>query len=75
MDSLIGFEDAIIGNKIIDGKKVLLYSENKMIDIVMNDKDLECDNYSEALDYISYGIERFEDYYNFVIVRDNEELV
>lgn len=51
MDSLIGFEDAIIGNKVVNGKKVLLYSENKMIDIVMNDKDLECDNYSEALDY------------------------
>lgn len=72
LETLAGFEGAIIGFTYTSNGNQLIYSESKMIDIIMADKDYEIEDECEALDYISYGIERFELYQAFIIMRDFE---
>ena len=69
-ERLVGFDKAIIGFTCNKGENVLVYSESKMVEVALNDEDLECEDESDAMDYVSYGICRFEAYYRFIIVRD-----
>lgn len=72
LETIEGFEDAIIGYTYTTNGNQLIYSESKMIDIILNDKDMEITNECEAIHYISYGIKKFELYKAFIIMRDFE---
>ena len=49
-----GFDDALIGITYRDDELVALYSEEKIIQMLIHEHDMTCD---DAIEYFSYNIE------------------